>query len=51
MAYIRIIEEAAQTKWQAAAWYLERRWPERWAKRERFEVEQRREPVRIIDDV
>ena len=27
-----IIQNAARTTWQAAAWYLERKYPERWAK-------------------
>ncbi|MCX6179880.1 MAG: hypothetical protein NT163_11060 [Chlorobiales bacterium] len=27
-------EKAALTSWYAAAWLLERRWPERWGRRE-----------------
>jgi transposase len=30
---IQIITKAADTDWKAAAWYLERRYPERWGKR------------------
>jgi hypothetical protein len=28
-----IIDDAAKTTWQAAAWKLERRWPSRWGRR------------------
>jgi transposase len=34
-----IIEQARSGTWQAAAWILERRHPERWARRERMEHE------------
>lgn len=32
------IEQAAEQQWQAAAWILERRWPDRWGARQRHEV-------------
>lgn len=31
---VAIIQEAAKTTWQAAAWFLERKYPERWGKKE-----------------
>ena len=39
-AYMRnlgIIQKAATKMWQAAAWWLERKFPEEWARRDRFE--------------
>ena len=33
-----LIQKAAQTNWQASAWYLERSDPSNWGKRERHEV-------------
>ena len=33
-----LIQKAAQTNWQASAWYLERSDPQHWGKRERHEV-------------
>lgn len=29
---VALVAQAATTNWQAAAWLLERRWPERWAR-------------------
>ena len=29
---VALVAQAAATNWQAAAWLLERRWPERWAR-------------------
>lgn len=37
-AAVVVIREAMPTSWQAAAWYLERRYPDRYARRERTEV-------------
>ena len=34
---VAIIEQAARITWQAAAWWLERRYPDDYAKRERLE--------------
>ena len=33
-----LIQKAAQTNWQASAWYLERSDPAHWARRERHEI-------------
>jgi len=34
LALVQTVQTAAQKQWQAAAWLLERRWPERWARRD-----------------
>ena len=31
---VMVIKKAALTSWFAAAWLLERKWPERWGRRE-----------------
>lgn len=36
---VRIIGEAALKNWTAAAWWLERRYPGRWARQERVSVD------------
>jgi len=36
--FVGQIAVAAQTTWQAAAWYLERRIPEYWGRRDRLDV-------------
>lgn len=35
---VKLIANAAGSQWQAAAWRLERRFPDRWGRRERHEV-------------
>jgi hypothetical protein len=42
---LRHIAEAAETNWRAAAWYLSRRYPERWGYSKRTTPEKDREPV------
>lgn len=38
--YTGVIKDAANTgQWTAAAWWLERRYPERWGKREKLQVD------------
>lgn len=37
--YVTIIAQAAEKEWQAAAWWLERKYPERWGKKDRFAFE------------
>jgi hypothetical protein len=34
---LKRIQTASRKQWQAAAWWLERKYPERWGKRERVE--------------
>lgn len=36
---LTIINKAAEKNWQAAAWYLERRAPDRWGRRDRVQAE------------
>lgn len=36
---IALIDDAAKDQWQAAAWKAARRWPERWANKDRTQVE------------
>lgn len=38
LRFVGIIATAAKTSWQAAAWFLERRMPQQWGRRERVEV-------------
>ena len=47
------LAEAAPNTWQAAAWWLERRFPDRWGRRDRLEVEHtvvEREAKRLADE-
>jgi hypothetical protein len=37
-AALKVIHEAMPTSWQAAAWFLERHWPERWGRRDRIKA-------------
>jgi len=41
---IRVIQTAGLTTWTARAWFLERKYPERWARRERIETTVEPEP-------
>lgn len=37
MTHLKIVEQATQEDWKAAIWWLERRHPETWGRRDRFE--------------
>lgn len=37
--YVKIIHKAAPTSWQAAAWMLERRFPDQFARKDRISIE------------
>lgn len=39
VAAVTIIRTAMPKNWQAAAWYLERKWPDRWGRKDRVTVE------------
>jgi len=43
LTLLAIVRKAAQTQWQAAMTILERRFPERWGRRDRLNVELRQE--------
>lgn len=32
--WVQIIDDASKTNWQASAWFLERKYPEEWARRQ-----------------
>jgi hypothetical protein len=38
LLHLRNISEAAKKEWQAAAWYLERRYPDRWGRRQAVDI-------------
>jgi hypothetical protein len=46
----RIIQHS-QRHWTAAAWMLERRFPDRWSKREHVEVSTRGEAKQLLEDL
>jgi hypothetical protein len=48
--YLGIIKDAANGKtWQAAAWYLERRYPDRWGRRQFTDITSGGKPLQKID--
>ncbi len=48
---VMLISNAAKTQWQAAAWMLERKFPDRWG-RKRLDIEHSGEiGVKIVDDI
>jgi hypothetical protein len=36
---VQMIQTAAKENWQAAAWYLERKFPDRWGKKDRMSLD------------
>ncbi|MDI6617883.1 MAG: IS630 transposase-related protein [Clostridiales bacterium] len=38
MRNVTLIQKAGSTTWQAAAWYLERKHPDKWGKREQMDL-------------
>lgn len=45
---VAIIAKAAETQWQASAWRLERKFPERWGRREHVTVAADNLPVLVV---
>lgn len=39
MASVGVIRHAARDTWQAAAWWLERRYPDEWGRKDRITVQ------------
>lgn len=49
-AYLGVIKDAAKSgTWQAAAWYLERRYPERWGRRDYRDITSGGKPLQKLD--
>ena len=44
---VMLINRAAQTSWQAAAWKLERKFPDRWGQRAKLDLATNDKPVTI----
>jgi hypothetical protein len=49
--YVAIIASQASTQWQAAAWWLERKFPSQWAKREKIEISQEQVPSKEVETI
>ena len=47
-ALITDIRAAGRKQWQANAWIAERRWPKRWSKIERHQIEEKSEQVVFV---
>lgn len=48
--YVGVIKDAARDgTWTAAAWWLERRYPERWGKRDKVDVTSGGKPLQTLD--
>jgi len=48
--YVGVITDAANKgTWYAAAWWLERRYPDRWGRRERLDVTSGGKPIGLVD--
>jgi len=45
--YVKIIYDASETTWQAAAWWLERRFPDRWGRKQRHEISGGDKPIEV----
>lgn len=52
MSMVGIVRHAAGESWQAAAWWLERRYPDEWGRKDRIELETivRREAEKVAEE-
>jgi transposase len=48
---LKIITEAARNSWQAAAWYLERKKPDKWGRKERATKDDKKAAAAIVEFV
>ena len=46
--YVSIIAKAAPENWQAAAWWLERKYPERWARKDKVDLSADKDGFKVI---
>jgi len=49
--FVAIIASQAPTQWQAAAWWLERRFPDKWGRKEKIEIEKQQVSVKEIEAI
>ena len=49
--YVAIIASQAPAQWQATAWWLERKFPDKWAKREKIEIQQEQVSSKEIETI
>jgi len=45
--YVKIIHDASETTWTAAAWWLERKYPAQWGRKQRHEISGGDKPIEI----
>lgn len=52
-ASVGVVRHAARDTWQAAAWWLERRYPDEWGRKDRVEITEvlRREAGRLAEEM
>lgn len=49
--YVAIIASQAPTQWQAAAWWLERKFPDKWGRKEKIEIDKQQVSVKEIEAI
>lgn len=46
--YVSIIAKAAPENWQAAAWWLERKYPERWGRKDKVDLSADKDGFKVV---
>ena len=46
--YVTIIAQAAEENWQAAAWWLERKYPERWGRKDKVDLSADKDGFKVV---
>jgi len=46
--YVTIIAQAAEENWQAAAWMLERKYPERWGRKDKVDLSADKDGFKVV---